>query len=61
MKREFTPYFEKVFKNYRKVYMQFMGKTENDMPNDETLLIVALTSDIDTMLAHMAPEQNREV
>lgn len=61
MKREFTPYFEEVFKNYKYVYMQFMEHTEDSMPDDETLLIIALNSDADTMLADMAPEKDGEV
>ena len=57
MKKAFTPYVEEILRNYRKTYQEFMHHTDDEMPSDETLLIVALTSDMDVMLKEMKKER----
>jgi len=58
---DFTPYFEQVFANYKKTYQDFMQYTDEQMPSDETLVVVALQSDMDVMLKEIERMKNNDV
>lgn len=44
-----TENFFKTMENYRKTYQEYMKISEEEIPEDETLIVVAMLSDIDEM------------
>lgn len=46
---ELTESFFKLLESYRKIYQEYMRFTDEQMPDDETLIEVAIMADIDEL------------
>lgn len=58
MKIEVSDHFSNIFENYKKTYQQYMGYTDEEMPTDECLLIIALIGDRNVMKKNIETLKN---